>query len=271
MTDTERAQTFVATPVDILGIQAGDTVEAVRALLEAKYSNGVGKAGDDSLREFEEAIASAFSKTGFGLGVRAVESGYAVNVDGVHVQSSPFVTELRGYAERDGYYDRISVYFSSPLTGNRVVAVKRELKFLVSATTALPEKSDMAASLVEKYGSPTFRSSSELAWEYIETNDGRLQVNPKNCKSGLNICARTDYQLGTFDVYQKLLRRGVKFATDAVLIAPRTDHNVVGTLKIGFMDIEATVASLAQTFDLLEAKGKEAALANKKAAPAVRF
>jgi hypothetical protein len=144
---------------DLLGIQTGMSVAKAEAVAEKSYAG-----------KFKPAVNSSSDSLTYGPG-------------NFTIQSSPYVSEISFSHQRGPMYDMLDLDFSSPVTGNTLLAMSRQISYNQDSHEQTPPVSTIKALLIKKYGPASYQS---------ETQDGGLKIGWVFGQKKLSVCKTPD-------------------------------------------------------------------------------
>ena len=247
MGDTKRTPKFEATEPLILGIKLGDSKDKVAEILEKEF-------GSTAMRASHEKMATV--------------------VDGVaQVRTKEFLSGYSAYKLADNQGNSVEVTFSSPMTGSRVIQIKRKLEFGGSDVSELPDYKSIEEALVKNYGSSTkvYFHDDGLQWQYVEVN-GRLAVRQGKCIN-VTMASCSLYSVGAshFDELESLKKKGVEVIVSALVVGFGQNTGKARMLNVEIKDVAGALESHNAVFDFLTEKGRAALKGAAGAASQIAF
>ncbi len=220
----QSAVSKVDRPVDILGIAPGMPFMDANAILEKEF-------GADRI------------------------AGYTGQVGTQELKSQRFNSFYD--AENGMRTDQIYLYMTSPISGNRVFAAHRSLRFRVE--DGLPKFPVVKEQLFSKYGKPTRTDGSKMYW-YLGA-EGKC-VGVKVCKvlytGGVHGEEIGTYNpVGQIDNYERERAAGSAIVIVADISTRRDIPDGVHQLDVSFVDINLLATSARADYDLAMKKQAE--------------
>jgi len=245
--DTKRELKFEGAQPMILGIKLGDTKERVAEILEKEF-------GASAIKISHERMGTI--------------------VDGVvEVGSTKFLSGYFAHKLENNQSNTIDVTLSSPMTGSRVIGIKRKVEFGGNNLTELPDFKALESSVLNNYGpsTKTFFHLDGLQWQYVASN-GKLAIRKDKCFNvTLNAC--TLHGVGTtyLDEMERVNKKGVEVIVSALVVGYGQNTGKARMLNVELKDVGGALESHIAVFDLLTEKGKAALKENAGAAPKIAF
>ena len=157
-------RSYPGVSADLLGIQTGMSVAKAEALAEKSYAG-----------KFKPFVNSSSDSLIYGPG-------------NFTIQSSPYVSEISFSHQRGIMLDMLDLNFSSPVTGNTLLGMSRQISY-EQTSEKTPSISTIKALLIKKYGPTSYQS---------QTQYGGLTIGWVFGQKKLIICKTNDCMGGRF-------------------------------------------------------------------------
>jgi len=245
--ETKRVVTFDGAEPTILGIKLGDSKERVAEILEKEF-------GPEAMRVSQERMSTV--------------------VDGVaEVSSKEFLSGYSAYKVTDKQGNSIDVTFSSPMTGSRVIQVKRKLEFGGNNVSELPDYNAVEESVIKNYGVSTkvYFHLDGLQWQYVASG-GKLAVRKDKCiEVKMASCSLYGVGASQYDELARLKKNGVEVIVSALVVGYGQKTGKARMLNVELKDVAGALESHNAVFDFLTSKGKAALKDGSGASPKIAF